>query len=310
MSSAERQKILSLSQKTKLNHLEVPQGDDLFTDYFFTSEKKEKCLVYLSGVHGVEGHLGSLILQEIIQENLEKLPFQLVLVHTVNPYGLANEKRTNAANVDLNRNSLKEYKIENPYHQVFYPFLKSGKFSDFVKTIPVIAKIGIDQTAIAVACGQTEFPDSLFYSGKERQPELVSLKKNLEFLIDRQSEVFVMDIHTGLGKLGEESLFYEGSSENATKLQNIFNKKLTIPGKARGFHPARGTLAQLFRESWKSTHCFQEFGTKPFYQVLSALRHQQPEQMLEAFFPSNPEWRKRCIGLGLLRFQQLVQNLS
>src|SRR5690349_12683769 len=111
MSSAFREQILNLHSKTSLQHLEVahplkgPKGETLYTDYFYTPEKKKHCLVHLSGVHGVEGYLGSLIQQEILKQDLKNLPFQLVMVHTVNPFGMATKRRTNAANVDLNRNS-------------------------------------------------------------------------------------------------------------------------------------------------------------------------------------------------------------
>jgi len=317
MSSAYREQILNLHSKSKLNHLEVPHsiqgpgGERLFTDYFFTPEKRDFCLVHLSGVHGVEGYLGSLIQQEILKQNLENLPFQLVIVHTVNPYGMAAKIRTNASNVDLNRNSLSHYKIDNPHFKHFLPFLKSGKFFDFLKTCPHILKLGIEKTARTVACGQSDYPDAIFFCGKERQPELVSLKRNLEFLIDKKTKIFALDVHTGLGKMGQESLIIEGFDSNEEmKFESIFNKKMTLPDRDPDFYNAQGTLGNLLRESWQSLHCFQEFGTKPFYVVLQAMIHQNPEKMFNAFFPDHSSWRKRCVDLGLLRFQQLVQNLS
>ncbi|MEZ0391965.1 MAG: DUF2817 domain-containing protein, partial [Pseudobdellovibrionaceae bacterium] len=185
MYSSFRSDILKLHSQSRLNHLEVPHalrgpsGEMLFTDYFFTAQKKPYCLVHLSGVHGVEGYLGSLIQQEILRENLENLPFQLVIAHSVNPYGMATMKRTNAANVDLNRNSLADYNIQNPEFAAFNDFLRRGASSDFLKTIPSILRLGIEKTVRSVACGQRDFPDSLFYCGPERQPELAALKNSL-----------------------------------------------------------------------------------------------------------------------------------
>lgn len=316
MLSPFRQQILRAQAQTKLEHIEVPHalsgpsGETLYTDYFFTTEKKENCLVHLSGVHGVEGYLGSLIQQEILKQNLENLPFQLILVHAVNPFGMATSSRTNAANVDLNRNTLVNYHIENSHFHHFLPFLKSGKILDFAKTLPTILRIGLDQSIRAVACGQTEYPDSLFFCGKERQPELISLKSNLERLIDKQSKVFALDVHTGLGKLGTESLIVQGfNSQDEAAFETIFQKKLTVPDRDSGFYSAQGSLADLFQESWQSWHFFQEFGTRPFYKILRALIHPNPADMNDAFFPDIPSWREHCVELGLLRFQQLTQGL-
>ncbi|MEZ0391893.1 MAG: DUF2817 domain-containing protein, partial [Pseudobdellovibrionaceae bacterium] len=231
--------------------------------------------------------------------------------HAVNPYGMATMKRTNAANVDLNRNSLTDYKIQNPEFADFNEFLRHGAVLDFLKTIPSIFRLGTEKTARSVACGQSDFPDSLFYCGPERQPELAALKNSLQLLIDAETKVFVLDVHTGLGRKGSESLLienFEGKDEE--KFRSIFNQDLKVPDRDSDFYRASGTLNHLFSESWKALHCFQEFGTRPFYQVLLALIHQKPEQMLNAFFPDDGQWRKRCVDLGLLRFRQLVQNLS
>lgn len=317
MFSEYRRQILDLHRQTKLNHLEVrheiggPAGEELYTDYFFTSEKREVCLVHLSGVHGVEGYLGSLIQQEILKQNLSDLPFQLVIVHTVNPFGMAARLRTNAANVDLNRNALKAYQIQNPHFHHFKNFLSSGSFLDLVATIPTIFKLGVKETARTVACGQTEYADSLFYCGAELQPELVSLRKNLELLIDDQTFIFALDVHTGLGKFGDEALIAEGFSlEDSRKFQKVFGKQLTIPEVTPGFLHSEGTVAQLIRQKWRALHCFQEFGTKPFYQVLRALIKKDPNLIHQVFFPESPQWKKQCTDLGVQRFHQLKTHFS
>jgi predicted deacylase len=71
-----------------------------------------KLLVILSGTHGNEGLAGSAIQRDTI-EGLAALlaahgglpeTFALLLVHAVDPWGMARMRRQNARNIDLNRN--------------------------------------------------------------------------------------------------------------------------------------------------------------------------------------------------------------
>lgn len=318
MYSTFRNEILQSYSSSGLEHLSVAhplkafQNESLFTDYFYTPEKKSKCLVHLSGVHGVEGYLGSLIQRQILKEDFRHMPFQLVIVHSVNPYGMAAQQRTNAANVDLNRNSLSEYKIDNPNYEKFLTYFKSGKTLDFVKILPAILRMGLPQTVKTVACGQTEYPDALFFAGRELQPELRSLHESLRSLVDPKAHLYVLDVHTGLGKMGEESLILDGFGPDEEEIffEKAFQQNPIWPGRTKGSYRADGTVSLLLKKHWSSFHLFQEFGTYPALQVLNALIHHKPEQLLESFFPQKESWRKRCIEMGLLRFRQLVQTLS
>ncbi len=280
------------------------------TDYYYSAPKK-KCLVHISGVHGVEGHFGSLVQQEILKQKLSHLPFQVVIVHVVNPYGKEHALRTNANNVDLNRNVLPNYRINNPNFTSFLKFFRTGKWLDAGPVASLIFKAGMKATVMAAASGQTDYPDSLFFAGKELQPELVSLRQTLGQLIDPQAELFVLDVHSGLGKMGQESLIIDGfdGEAEAQFFEKAFQKQIVWPGRTPGIYQAEGTLSQLLKKNWKCFHVFQEFGTYSQMKVLKALIHHQPQQMLETFFPKDPDWRVKCTALGLLRFQQLSQAL-
>lgn len=306
-----RDEILKAAAGSGLEHRSVPNAGK-FTDYFYSSGKKSKCLVHLSGVHGVEGYLGSLIQRQILKESFKDLPFQIVIVHAVNPGGMAAFLRTNLANVDLNRNALEKYEIPNPHLKDFLAYLKTGKMTGFLKTLPAILKLGIHQTVQTVSCGQTEFPDAPFFAGHELQPELVSLRENLKGLIDPLAHLYVLDIHTGLGRFGKETLILDGfgPDEEDFFFRRAFSAETQFSGKTPGSHRAEGTLSLLLKKNWKSFHVFQEFGTDSPLKVLNALIQHAPEQMLEVFFPENESWRKDCVQLGLLRFRQLVENLS
>lgn len=312
-----------------------PRNEDLRTRYFY-NEPKPTCIIHVSGVHGVEGRLGLLVQQEILKQNLDQLPVQTVIVQTVNPFAMAWNRRANFNNVDLNRNSLSEYKIKNPHFLKLKPFLDSGRFSDFLKITPDILKIGIAETVQSAACGQTEFPESLFYAGRELQPELQSLEQHLRQLIAPGTQVFVIDVHTGLGQRGQETLILSGfdCDHDQVAFQKAFQTPLVYPGKSRKSYRADGSLGLLMKRIWgpdKTAYICQEFGTRPVHQVLKALidenhffqnssnmsDHERDltfekssQKMLNAFFPDDSQWRQSCVELGLLRFNQMVQDLS
>ncbi len=317
------------------------QNETLFTDYIY-SKPKSKAIIHLSGLHGIEGYLGSLIQQQLLRflSTVSEPDFQIVIVHAVNPYGMSWCRRTNKNNVDLNRNSLKIHDIPNPYFEKFSSLLNTNADLEMLFEIPDffigLCTIGIRKTIQSIACGQSEFPHSIFYSGQQLQPELVSLKENLSKIIAPDCEVFMIDVHSGLGKFAQETLIVDGIEPEKTdlKIREIYQAKTSVPGNQMKSYRAQGTLNNLFNDLWnheKLHYVCQEFGTKPALTVLKALMkdnylHElqfdisQQEKMeiwssnsrsmLNSFFPDNKFWREQCVETGLYRFKQLLDYLS
>ena len=85
-----------------------PEGSPLTIDIAcLGSPAPERALLHTSGMHGVEGFAGSAIQLALLQRPLSLPPDgAVVLVHGLNPYGMAWLRRVNENNVDLNRNFL------------------------------------------------------------------------------------------------------------------------------------------------------------------------------------------------------------
>src|SRR5262245_29992689 len=85
-----------------------PAAEDLALDVaVLGSEAAQRVLMIVSGTHGVEGYAGSgcqvqLLLSDLCPALAQRQ--RVVLVHAVNPYGFAYDRRTNEDNIDLNRN--------------------------------------------------------------------------------------------------------------------------------------------------------------------------------------------------------------
>ena len=154
-------------------------------------------LVHLSGVHGVEGYAGSAIQSALMLkfgwgEACPPLGTRAVLIHAVNPFGMAYGRRWNEAGVDLNRNALK---LSEPFEGLVdrrrdtedaYAELSSllnptswseAKF--WWRALLTVARKGFVATKRVLVSGQYSVPGALWYGGTELQK---SHKHVLKFL--------------------------------------------------------------------------------------------------------------------------------
>jgi len=69
--------------------------------------QKRRLSFFTIGEHGIEGFVGSAILDLFFREISQRLDPKstgLFLIHSINPWGMKNFRRTNQNNVDVNRN--------------------------------------------------------------------------------------------------------------------------------------------------------------------------------------------------------------
>src|SRR5262249_30810012 len=83
-----------------------PEDEDLGIDIGWVgSASPRRVLLHSSGLHGVEGFAGSAVqLQFIKRMPRVSADAAFIIVHILNPYGMAWLRRVNENNVDLNRN--------------------------------------------------------------------------------------------------------------------------------------------------------------------------------------------------------------
>ena len=91
-------------QRLKLG-IKGPEAEELAIDVaVIGSLDSGKAIMSSSGVHGVEGYPGSAIQLSIMDKLAKSPPFDdhaVILIHAVNPYGMAWWRRFNENNVDL-----------------------------------------------------------------------------------------------------------------------------------------------------------------------------------------------------------------
>jgi hypothetical protein len=309
-----------------------PHGQELTVDVVDVgAARPRRALVVMSGVHGVEGFLGSALQCELL-ERLGALPADVVvvIVHAVNPWGMAWGRRQNESNVDLNRN-WRRSEIE-PVHNAAYDRLHPLTCPDTpelpsVDTLMVQALALVDEHGMAwvrdgITRGQYRHPDGLHFGGDRTEASCRIVQDAVLPRLQGVERLLTLDLHTGHGPRGEVVLL---SDQPPTSDQHRFFTE-HFPGatvEATAENPEAttgiksGQLANGFGEVFPAATCLSssvEFGTVGDEEQLVATylahwvwRHgdlARPEhaevwwRYRNCFTPDDPEWEAAALAGG------------
>ena len=345
---------------------EDSNGGDYTIDIGVLRRSNTKLLIHVSGTHGVEGFAGNAIqcalLEDMIgtahnDENDDALP-TLLFVHALNPFGFAKSRRFNENNVDLNRNFLSTEQFEkvrakDPNHSGYMDameFLNPTESFEtkwdffYIGAIYHILSKGYYNIKQAIVSGNYHFPETIFFGGTEMQQSLLLLQDFLVAKFDMQSmkTIGIMDIHTGLGPSGYDSIGIHGAMglEEAKQLfggpNNELDDRISFHGNAssnkalKGYDDVTGMIQDGLMECFspldaKVISLIQEFGTVPGILVLKAMRaennmyhhdptHRSPkytQDLRDVFYlKDNPKWKTNIVLRGKAVFYQLQSKLS
>ena len=92
----------------------IDESDDLYIDTYYipSAQEQTNLIVLTTGVHGMEGYIGSVMLEVFFAEIYPGLNHDntgILVVANVNPYGMKYMRRYNESNVDLNRNFIMDW---------------------------------------------------------------------------------------------------------------------------------------------------------------------------------------------------------
>jgi len=192
-----------------------PEGQRLTIDVaHLGATTPERALLVLSGVHGVEGFIGSALQCDLVDRlDPATLPggMAVVLVHAVNPWGMAWWRRQNESNVDLNRNWRRD--ATEPPHNEAYDELHPLACPD-TPTMPgvdellataavVVAERGLAWVRDAITSGQYRHPDGLHYGGERTEESNRILEDVVTGHLAGVRRLLTVDLHTGHGPRGE-----------------------------------------------------------------------------------------------------------
>ena len=221
-----------------------PSGEDLFTDAaWFGSPDARNLLVLVSGTHGAEGYCGSAAQLVFLKAKLhESLPpsTAVLLVHALNCYGFAWDRRITAEGIDLNRNFVDFSRPvpSNPGYEELAGHLVPADISDegLRRAEAAIAayrsRHGEWNFQKARTTGQYTCPGGMFYGGAgPSEARRVIEQIGIDYRVADREQVVIIDYHTGLGPYGYGELQAEQSSglDGYERARKIFGPSVTSP---------------------------------------------------------------------------------
>ncbi|MCK5200473.1 MAG: DUF2817 domain-containing protein, partial [Spirochaetales bacterium] len=240
-------------------NIESKKDPDLTIDYCYIPAQKrfKRLLILTSGVHGVEGYVGSAVQQMFIKElagenNLDDLG--LLIIHSINPYGFKNKRRFTENNVDLNRNSSIDnslYESENEGYNELNTWLNKeqevnlSSFRNFffqLGTIQKIIKYSMGTLRQATLQGQYQYENGIIFGGNVLEPSVEAVTPLIRQVAGHYDMVFNIDLHTGYGANGTMHLFPNPlkDEKKKAKIENIFSGTHIDWGDSDDFYTVTG----------------------------------------------------------------------
>ena len=196
----------------------------------FGSTHPRRALLVMAGVHGDEGFSSSTLMCDAIDRwVVDGIDGDLaddaavVMIHGVNPWGMAFWRRQNESNVDLNRNWGRDHSTEvasNPGYISLHDTLVPGGTeppspeSLLDVTRAMIEEYGYQWVKSAVSAGQYSHPDGLYFGGDRTEESNLRLAEIVAPRLAGADEVLVVDLHTGHGAPGTYTLLSHVSEDH------------------------------------------------------------------------------------------------
>ena len=315
------------------SHAHPLRGRDdeaLAMDVVLQGAKSAKSLLILSSAcHGVEGYCGSGIQISLLHDAawhaaVRDSGVAVLYIHALNPYGFSWWRRVTQENVDLNRN----------FHDFGKPLPVNARYGEIAHLLvpaswPPSAEVasGIESFIAtngerafqeAVSGGQYDYPDGLFFGGRNPTWSHVTLRHVLQEHGRRCARLAWIDLHTGLGPNGVAELISACSDDDVAALKRArvwWGTGLT------SLADGSSVSARLTGLMWNAAcqECAQaeytgmamEYGTIPMLEVMQALRADQwlenhPEadeplaksikqQLRDAFYTDTDAWKAQVL---------------
>jgi len=334
---------LLVSQYEKAEVFKLPVAckidSDLTVDFCYIPAQvtMDNLLILSSGTHGIEGFTGSAVQLMVMDAILDPDHLDatgILLIHGLNPFGFKYLRRYTENDVDINRNcavddSLYKTKNEgyeklndmlNPQGEANYHSFRNKHFHLFA-----IQKTFAESTSVvrqAVVQGQYEYPQGLFFGGKELEAQIVDITPILQEKMNPYTRIITIDLHTAYGENGTMHLFANPKEDSDVKadMEEIFAGYTIDWGDSDDFYTIMGAFADYIGSLAPGKKYYPmgfEFGTLDSQKTFGSLRSLHnfilenqgfhhgyknekteakiKENFLEMHCPSSKVWRSKVI---------------
>lgn len=244
----------------------IDEADGLYIDTIYVASKSEQknLIILTTGVHGIEGYVGSAMLDVFWEEVYPEINMEdtgVLVIANVNPYGMKYKRRYNENNVDLNRNFILDWDsfdlaVNEDYPQVnefLAPKKQMGNIfwhevGFYGSMIKEVVANGVDTISNALLGGQYEYAEGVYYGGIGDQASTVYLKDVFGKTLESSYENIVhIDIHSGYGQRYRMVIFnsqFETMNEEETREAFAYDNIIAYDSEA--FYPTTGDTTDYF----------------------------------------------------------------
>ena len=259
---------------------------DLTIDWIYAQPATPaRLLILTTGLHGIEGFVGAVILRLLVEEFLPRLDATgtgLLLIHALNPWGMHHGRKVTARNVDLNRNFLLMPQAFDPAFNPDYARLKAfigperpldppaGAASRFaLALIDVLRRDGAAVLQRASLLGQYGDPRGMYYGGIGPEEETGLLLRLMRETVPGYQAATLLDMHSGYGPRFQMSLVHStGEPRPVEALRQRLGYPRVLKADDRDFYAMRGDMVDalyaLAETAWPQVRFYAtafEFGT-------------------------------------------------
>jgi hypothetical protein len=256
-----------------------PSGEKLSTDVaWFGDARAAKVGVIISSNHGVEGYCGSAGQVDWMAHGGPvrlRADEAMLLIHAINPYGFAWDRRVTQEGCDLNRNFV-DFSAPIPHNRGYDELADHLVPRELDGDVFASAEAAIKR--FRDAHGETEFqkarksgqyrhPTGMFFGGARPSAARLTLERIVaDFDLAARNFVLVVDYHTGLGPYGYGELQCEQASgmSGYQRATEIFGGFVTSPDLGTSSSVAlNGTMDEYWQRTLADRHVYValEFGT-------------------------------------------------
>ena len=317
---------LAIMEHTSYVHpLLSPSQQQLATDVLWIGPKDStRVLVLISGTHGIEGYAGSAIqsfLLSLFRKRELALPSNtaLLVIHALNPWGMAWHRRCDEQGIDINRNFI-DFEQEFP-HDPDYSLVRPWMFCIDHE----IRKQGLEQLKVvlgqkryeeALSGGQYEDPTAPFYGGIAPSRARICIEDVMQQYRLWERDIVVFDLHTGLGAWGYSELMCDHPLHSPQQhcAQYIFGAAITMAADGSSSSvPKKGLLDYAWHNIMSANSFFLTFECGSYsnehlfntiienhciwaQEIDPLLCHEQSkEKMLSHFSPNDVFWQRSVL---------------
>ncbi|UPJ59951.1 M14 family metallopeptidase [Bradyrhizobium sp. 192] len=322
-----------------------PRRRELSTDVaWFGDRRAPKVGILVSATHGVEGYCGSAAqLDWLAERGYDRLKSDeaMLLIHALNPYGFAWDRRVTQEGCDLNRNFV-DFTGPLP-HNAAYDLLADclvpceldgsvlataeATIEDFRRTHGEIA------LRKARTSGQYRHPTGICFGGFAPTVARQTLERIVsDYFLKSRLRILIIDYHTGLGPYGYGELQCEHASgiSGCQHARDIFGPSVTSPDLGTSSAVAlKGTQDDYWQRLLGDRHVYVclEFGTYPTEAVRSALRadhwlykyrqadietylgYKIRQRVRQCFYPERADWKEMVLYRSRQVQRQMLEGL-